>query len=113
MEAAKEALKRYGVPDVIHTDRGKQFTGKKFVTLFKEAGVRISVGEPGFRDNVVMERFWRSYKWEYVYLRERMDMRGLREITREWLRYYNEERPHQSLGYRSPDEVYYTCKIAA
>jgi len=64
LEAAKEALREYGVPDMIHTDRGKQFTGKRFVTLFKEAGVKISVGELGFRDNVVMERFWRSYKWE-------------------------------------------------
>jgi len=112
LEAVKEALREYGVPEVIHTDRGRQFTGKRFMNLFKEAGSKISVGELGFKDNIVMERFWRSYKWECVYLRDKMSMKELKEVSIKWFRYYNGERPHQSLNYRTPDEVYYACKIA-
>ncbi len=86
-----------------------------------------------------MERFWRSYKWECVYLRGRivpveptdpgealapgykwecvylrgrMGLKELKEITRDWLRYYNSDRPHQALGYKTPDEVYYNCRVA-
>ena len=91
---------------MIHTDRGRQFVGNRFSTLFKEAGSKLSTGDRGFKDNIVMERFWRSYKWECVYLRDRMDLRELKEITRVWVKYYNSERPHQGLGYRTPDEVY-------
>ena len=107
LEAAREALKRYGAPKVIHTDRGKQFMGKRFRKLFVEAGSRVSVGERGFRDNIVIERFWRSYKWECVYLRDKMGIKELKDVTKEWVKHYNSERPHQALGYKTPDEVYY------
>jgi len=77
--------------------------------------VKISVGERGFRDNLVMERFWRSYKWEFLYLRDRLGFKELREVTRQWVKYHNGERPHQSLGYLTPDEAYYgrRSKLAA
>ena len=107
VEAARKALFGYGAPSVIHTDRGKQFAGRRFTTLFEEAGARVSAGEKGFGDNIVMERFWRSYKWECVYLRDRLGLRELKEVTGEWVDYHNRERPHQSPGYRTPDEVYY------
>jgi len=107
IEAAREALKRYGKPEVIHTDHGRQFMGRRFTRLFEEAGTKISVGERGFKDNIIMERLWRSYKWECVYLRERMGLKELKEVTREWVDYYNKVRPHQALGYRVPDEVYH------
>jgi len=115
VEAAKKALARYGKPKVIHTDRGKQFVGKSFTALFEDAGVSISVGSRGFRDNLLIERFWRSLKWECVYLRDRMGLKELKEVTKEWVEYYNSERPHQSLGYKTPDEVYYglDCKEVA
>ena len=112
LEAAEEALRKYGAPCIIHTDRGKQFTGKRFTKLFERAGSRISTGEFGFKDNILMERFWRSYKWECVYLRERMGLKELKETTRDWVRYYNSDRPHQSLGYKSPNEVYYGYRVA-
>ena len=92
---------------MIHTDKGKQFTGKAFSSLFEEAGVSISVGKRGFRDNILIERFWRSLKWECVYLRDRQGLRELREVTGKWVKYYNSKRLHQSLGYKTPDEVYY------
>jgi len=61
-EAAEKALSKYGPTAMIHTDRGKQFLSKRFTTLFEDAGAKISVGERGFKNNIVMERFWRSYK---------------------------------------------------
>ena len=63
--------------------------------------------ERGYRDTMLMERLWRSYKWECVYLREKVELKELKEVTKEWVEYYNKERPHQSLGYKTPDEVYY------
>jgi len=83
LEAAQKALARYGAPEMIHTDRGGQFVGKRFTALFKKAKVKMSVRERGFRDNLVMERFWRSYKWEFLYLRDRLGFKELREVTRQ------------------------------
>ncbi len=57
------------------------------------------------------KRFWRTYKYECLYLSEVRDLRGLKELTKEWVRYYNSERVHQALGYRTPDEVYYGKEI--
>jgi len=107
IEAVREAIDRYGVPEVVHTDKGSQFMGSRFRTYLENLGIRISYGEKGFKDNVYVERFWRSYKWECVYLREKMDLKGLREVSKEWIEYYNRERPHQGCGYRTPDEMYY------
>jgi len=107
LEAAKEAIKRYGVPEIIHTDKGRQFMSDEFIRLFKEQGVKISVGDMGFRDNIYIERFWRTYKYECIYLREINTLKDLREITKEWVSYYNSDRLHQSLEYRTPNEVYY------
>ena len=107
LEAAKEAIKRCGVPEIIHTDKGRQFMSDEFIRLFKEQGVKISVGDMGFRDNIYIERFWRTYKYECIYLREINTLKDLREITKEWVSYYNSDRLHQSLEYRTPNEVYY------
>ena len=107
IEAARKAMMKCGAPEIIHTDRGRQFVGRRFRRIFEEAGAKVSVGERGFKDNIVMERLWRSYKWECVYLRERMGLKKLKEVTREWVDYYNKVRPHQALGYRVPDEVYH------
>lgn len=62
LEAASETIRRYDSPVIIHTDRGKQFMGDDFTSVFKENGTKISVGERGFKDNIVLERFWRTYK---------------------------------------------------
>ena len=107
LEAAKEAIKKYGFPEIIHTDKGRQFMSDEFIRLFKEQGVKISVGDMGFRDNIYIERFWRTYKYECIYLREINTLKDLREITKEWVSYYNSDRLHQSLEYRTPNEVYY------
>ena len=99
-EALELAMKKHGVPEIMHTDRGRQFKGRRFQRILEEAGVRISVGERGYKDNILIERLFRSYKWECVYLRDRMNLKGLKEITKEWVEYYNKERP--CLLYTSP-----------
>ena len=92
---------------VMHTDRGRQYMGRRFRRMLEEAVIKMGVGERGYRDTMLMERLWRSYKWECVYLREKVELKELKEVTKEWVEYYNKERPHQSLGYKTPDEVYY------
>jgi len=105
--ALESAIKKHGMPEIMHTDRGRQFMGRRYRKILEESGVKISVGERGYKDNILIERLFRSYKWGCVYLRDRMDLRELKEITKEWVDYYNRERPHQSLGYKVPDDVYY------
>ena len=107
VEALESAIKKHGMPEIMHTDRGRQFMGRRYRKILEESGVKISVGERGYKDNILIERLFRSYKWECVYLRDRMDLKELKEITKEWVDYYNRERPHQSLGYKAPDDVYY------
>lgn len=107
VEALELAMKSYGVPEIMHTDRGRQFMGRRFQRILENAGVKISVGEKGYKDNILIERLFRSYKWECVYLGDRLSLKELKEITKEWVEYYNRERPHQSLGYKVPDDVYY------
>jgi putative transposase len=114
VEALKEALDRYGKPEIFNTDQGSQFTSNDFTDELDKAGVRISMdGRGSWRDNVFIERLWRSLKYECVYLREMNDgHEALRDIG-DWLHYYNHERPHSQLGGdRTPMEAY-TQKQAA
>jgi len=111
VEAAEEAVRKYGYPEIIHADKGRQFLSKDFLEVFKDdSGREISkpsFGDKGYRDNIYIERFWRSYKYECLYLRDVSSLKEVREISREWVEYYNGERLHQALGYRTPNEVYY------
>jgi len=67
----------------------------------------VGFGKKVYRDNIYVERFWRTYKYECLYLREVNSPKDVREVSREWVEYYNGERLHQALGYKTPDEVYY------
>ena len=111
VEAAEEAVRKYGYPEIIHADKGRQFLSRDFLRVFKdEKGREISkpsFGKKGYRDNIYVERFWRTYKYECLYLRDISSPKDVREISREWVEYYNGERLHQALDYRTPDEVYY------
>ena len=94
-------------PDILNSDQGSQFTDDDYVTLVTEAGVRISMdGRGRALDNVFTERLWRSLKYEEVYLHEYDSPRSARAGVGAWLRFYNHERLHQALGYRTPREVY-------
>ncbi len=112
IEALKEALDRYGAPDIFNTDQGSQFTSDGFIDTLQAAGVRISMdGKGSWRDNVMIERLWRSLKYECVYLHAFADGSELRQGLKHWITYYNSKRPHSSLDSRTPDEAYWQLPL--
>jgi len=102
----QEALSR-GKPEIFNSDQGSQFTGEAFTGCLKDAGVRISMDGRGRAfDNIFVERFWRSLKYEEVYLHAYRDGRETREGIGRYIAFYCFERPHQALENRTPHEVY-------
>jgi putative transposase len=105
--ALEEALSKGTTPEIFNTDQGSQFTGEAFTGLLNNHGVRISVdGKGSYNDNLFIERLWRTVKYEEVYLKAYDDGRKARISLGEYFHFYNNNRPHQSLGYRTPAEVY-------
>ena len=106
VEDLEEAL-REGRPDIFNTDQGSQFTSEAFTELLKQHGVRISMdGKGRYRDNIFVERLWRTVKYEEVYLKAYQNGRDARIGLGEYFRFYNNLRPHHALGYRTPAEVF-------
>jgi putative transposase len=107
VSALEEALARYGRPEIFNTDQGSQFTSAAFTGALQAAGVRISMdGRGRWMDNVFVERLWRSLKYEEVYLKDYADGRQARAGISRWIAFYNELRPHQALGNRTPLAVW-------
>lgn len=107
VEALNEALERYGRPEIFNTDQGSQFTSLEFTGLLGEAGIAISMdGRGRCMDNIFIERLWRSLKYEAVYLHELADGFEAKRVIGEWIDFYSTERPHSSLGGRTPAEAY-------
>ena len=107
VEALKEALDRYGSPEIFNTDQGSQFTSLDFTGVIKDAGVAISMdGRGRCMDNVFIERLWRSLKYETVYLHELTDGFVAQRVIGEWIGFYNTERPHSALAGQTPAEAY-------
>jgi len=108
VEALEEALARHGKPDVFNTDQGSQFTGQDFTGVLLKAGVAISMdGKGAWRDNVFVERLWRSIKYEEIYLRAYDTVGEARASISRYLAFYNGRRPHSSLDRRTPDQAYF------
>jgi len=106
--ALTEALARYGPPEIFNTDQGAQFTTRDFTGVLEQHGVRISMdGKGRWIDNVFIERFWRSLKYEEVYLYAYGNLNEAKQGLGGYIRYYNGERRHSSLNRRTPDEVYH------
>jgi putative transposase len=106
VEALKEALRK-GRPDIFNTDQGAQFTSEAFTRLLEQHEIRISMdGKGSYNDNLFIERLWRTVKYEEVYLKAYQDGREARIGLGNYFRFYNTERPHQALGYRTPAEVF-------
>jgi putative transposase len=104
--ALKDALKK-GKPEIFNTDQGSQFTSEAFTKILAEHDIRISMdGKGSYNDNLFIERLWRTVKYEEVYLKAYQDGTEARRSLDSYFRFYNNERPHQSLGYRTPAEVY-------
>jgi len=113
VEALEEALRK-GRPEIFNTDQGSQFTSEEFTGLLEQHGVRISMdGKGSYNDNLFIERLWRSVKYEEVYLKAYQDGRDARIGLGNYFRFYNIERPHQALGYRTPAEVFTSSLVAA
>ena len=101
------AIRLYGSPEIFNTDRGSQYTGKSFTGVLKEHGIRISMdGKGRAMDNIMVERLWRSVKYEGVYTKEYLNVTELVQGLKKYFYFYNNERPHQNLGYKTPFEVY-------
>ena len=107
VEALEEALARYGRPEIFNTDQGSQFTSEDFTGTLKEHGITISMdGKGRCMDNIFVERLWRSLKYEEVYLHAYATVAEAKAGIGAWLSFYNEQRQHQSLGYRTPRQIY-------
>ena len=108
LEAVEEAISRHGKPGIFNTDQGSQFTSAAFTGLLADNAIRISMdGKGAWRDNVFVERLWRSVKYEEVYLKAYESVAEARASIGRYLDFYNRKRPHSSLGARTPDQAYF------
>ena len=109
IEALEDALARYGRPAIFNTDQGSQFTSSGFTDVLVRNGIAISMdGKGSWRDNVFVERLWRSIKYEEVYLRAYDTVSEARASLGRYLAFYNGRRPHSSLDRQTPDQAYFT-----
>jgi putative transposase len=108
IEAVEEALAHYGRPEIFNTDQGSQFTSHDFTSVLLKHEIAISMdGKGAWRDNVFVERLWRSIKYEEVYLKAYDSVAEARTSIGRYLAFYNGRRPHSSLGRRTPDQAYF------
>jgi putative transposase len=109
VETLEDALARHGKPDIVNTDQGSQFTGQAFTGVLANNDIAISMdGKGAWRDNVFVERLWRSVKYEEVYLRAYDSVSEARASIGHYLDFYNGRRPHSSLDGTTPDQAYFT-----
>jgi putative transposase len=118
LEALKEAMTRYGKPEIFNTDQGSQFTSEAFTSVLLENEILISMdGKGAWRDNVFVERLWKSVKYEEVYLKAYETVAEARQSLNAYFQFYNTKRPHSSLDKQTPDEAYFNnlqpLKLAA
>lgn len=108
IETLEDALARHGKPEIFNTDQGSQFTGAAFTGVLSNHGIAISMdGKGAWRDNVFVERLWRSVKYEEVYLRAYDSVSEARASLGRYLDFYNRRRPHSSLDGATPDQVFF------
>ena len=118
IDALEEAIARFGRPEIFNTDQGSQFTGWEFTKVLSDAGVQISMdGKGAWRDNVVVERFWRTIKYEEVYIHAYINVPDARAAIGRYIQFFNSRRPHTSLDGQTPDQAYFnqlpTLTVAA
>ena len=108
VQALEAAIQDYGYPQIFNTDQGIQFTSTAFTDVLKDNLIQISMDGKGYyRDNIFVERLWRTVKYEHLYTREFANVGEVRESLIHWFEWYNQERFHQGLDNLTPDEVYY------
>jgi len=112
IEAVEEALAKHGKPEIFNTDQGSQFTSTDFIKVLAAREIKISMdGKGAWRDNVFIERLWRSIKYEEVYLRAYASVSEARAGIGQYLTFYNSRRPHSSLDGRTPDQAYFNPPV--
>jgi putative transposase len=110
IEAVEEALENYGKPEIFNTDQGSQFTSEAFTSLLLRHEVEISMdGKGAWRDNIFVERLWRSVKYEEVYIRAYDTVAAARSSIGAYLAFYNSKRPHSALDRKTPDQAYFAA----
>ena len=111
VEALEVALLHGVAPEIVNTDQGSQFTAATWIETIEAGGAQVSMdGKGRFTDNIFIERLWRSLKYEEVYLHAYETVAEARAGIGRWIRFYNTERPHQALGYRTPEAVFETAR---
>jgi len=107
VRALEEAILNYGVPAILNTDQGCQYTSLAFTSILLDHGIQISMDSVNRAlDNIYVERFWRSLKYEDIYLRDYRTMTDLKDGLARYFLFYNSDRFHESLGYETPDSIY-------
>ena len=113
IKVVKEAVLRYGSPSIINSDQGSQFTSEEYKKLLRDLGIRQSMdGKSRWADNIMIERWFRSLKTELIYINDFGTPKELRQSINDYINLYNTRRPHEALGYLTPDAVY-SSKFAA
>jgi putative transposase len=108
LDALHKAFAEHGTPEIFNTDQGSQFTSREYTRALKESGVRISQdGKGRCLDNAIIERFWRTVKYEEVYLKNYTTGTDAYEQLKAYMSYYNDIRPHQSLDNATPHQIYF------
>ena len=107
VDALKEAIAKHGTPEIFNSDQGSQFTSGAWIDVLTDAKIKISMdGKGAWRDNRMIERLWRSLKYQCVYLNAFETGSEMRAGIGKWMDYYNSERPHSTHGLLTPDEAY-------
>jgi putative transposase len=105
IEALEDAVSKYGRPEIINSDQGSQYTSELWIKKVQDFGIKISMtGKGRCNDNAYIERFWRTVKYEWLKLKHIPTVEKLKMELKKFIKWYNNERPHQSLGYKTPDE---------
>ena len=108
IDAVEQAIAQYGCPQIFNTDQGSQFTSAEFIKVLTDNGISISMdGKGAWRDNVFVERFWRTVKYEEVYLHAYEGVSEARQSIGRYIAFYNTKRPHVALDGRAPDQAYF------
>lgn len=114
LETVRNAVDRFGIPAIINSDQGSQFTSNEYKQLLKDLHIRQSMdGKSRWADNIMIERWFRSLKTELIYINEFNSPRQLRQSIRSYIDAYNSLRPHEALDYATPDAVYHASFCAA
>lgn len=114
VEALEEAILKYGPPEIMNTDQGSQFTSSAFISVLEQHGIQVSMDGKGcWRDNVFVERLWKSVKYEEIYLHGYDTVSVARQALTRYFDFYNRRRPHSTLDGKTPDSVYFTLSPLA